>query len=145
MNRQIVTSRDIIQAKETEGTTSGPAGSTDQGTKDVYFDRLLKYIPAEVVACYIFVMGLIERLGAPREKSIFHWVVFSVFCFITFFYLRKILHVRKVQQLAISLVAFVVWVFALGGPFTLFSWYNPLYGAILLPVYTLVIAIWEAE
>jgi len=39
----------------------------------------------------------------------------------------------------------VVWVFALGGPFALCGWYNPVYGSILLPVFTLLVAIWEAE
>ncbi len=140
-----MTGRDI-QVSKNQGSLGGaPAGSAVPATKDVYFDRLLKYIPAEVVACYIFVLGIIEKLGGAQEKSIFHWVIFLVFCLITFFYLRKILHVGKIQQLAISVVAFVVWVFALGGPFALFAWYNPLYGAILLPVYTLAIAIWEAE
>ena len=43
--------------------------------------------------------------------------------------------VLKLQQHIISFLSFVVWVFALGGPFLLFSWYNPLYGEILLPVY----------
>jgi hypothetical protein len=51
----------------------------------------------------------------------------------------------KLQQHVISLFSFVVWAFALGGPFALCGWYNPVYGSILLPVFTLLVAIWEAE
>jgi hypothetical protein len=53
--------------------------------------------------------------------------------------------VLKLQQHFISLLSFIVWAFALGGPFALYSWYNPVYGSILLPVFTLLVAIWEAE
>jgi hypothetical protein len=147
MAREVLTLKDIKFLNESAKVARGvPADSSVPANKDEYFDRLLKYIPAEVVACYIFVMGLIQKLpaGSPEIKVI-HWIVFVLFCVITFFYLWKPLNVRKIQQLTISIVAFIVWVFALGGPFALYAWYNPIYGEILLPIYTLVAAIWAAE
>jgi hypothetical protein len=147
MAREVLTMKDIKRLNEAGKGTRGPADSTVQTSKDVYFDRLLKYIPAEVVACYIFVLGLIQKLTGPGEIQVIQWAVFLIFCFITFLYLWRVSKVKKAQQLVISVVAFIVWVFALGGPFALYSnsWYNPIYGEILLPIYTLVIAIWEAE
>jgi len=34
-----------------------------------------------------------------------------------------------------------VWLFALGGPFALLDWYEPAFGAIVLPLYTLIVPI----
>jgi hypothetical protein len=145
MARQVLTSKDLKRSNESGRPLKGASATTTSDTKDEYFDRLLKYIPAEVVVCYIFVTGLIQKLSGPVEMTIFQWSIFVIFCFLTILYLMRVLKVKKVQQLAISLIAFVVWVFALGGPFTQLAWYNPVYGEILLPIYTLVIAIWEAE
>ena len=145
MPRQVITQKDIQQYHKSGMTPAGPAGATIPIGKDQYTDRLLKYIPAEAVACYIFVLSVMQRLSDPTVIKVVQWSVFVLFCILTFLYLWRVLKVRKVQQLAISIIAFIVWVFALGGPFALLTWYNPLYGEILLPVYTFIIAIWEAE
>jgi hypothetical protein len=34
-------------------------------------------------------------------------------------------------------------VFALGGPFKDFGWYKPIYGALLLPVFTFFVAMFK--
>jgi hypothetical protein len=139
MAREVLTQTDVKQRIESEATLGQSAAPA---TKDQYVDRLLKYIPAEVVALYIFVLGLLEgRAGS----NVIHWIVFLVFCLLTFWYLWSVTNVRKIQQLIICVVAFIIWVFTLGGPFALLNWYDPLYGQILLPVYTFVIAIFEAK
>ena len=46
-----------------------------------------------------------------------------------------------VSQIIISTISFVVWVFALGGPFADMSWYQYYYGAILLVMYTFVVPV----
>ena len=109
-------------------------------------DRLLKYIPAEIVTVFILVQGLVMQMDHDSDpfKPVL-WGLFLLFVLLTPLYLWRILKVKKITQLVISLVAFVVWVFALGGPFTTLSWYDPLYGEILLPVFTLVIALIVAE
>ncbi len=122
-----------------------PADASVPAGKDKYVDRLFKYIPAEVVAGYIFVLGIMASGTGPLQDEPLQWILFSVFCILTPLYLWRIQKVRKLQQHIISLLSFAVWVFALGGPFALYSWYNPLYGEILLPVFTLSVAVWEAE
>jgi hypothetical protein len=145
MAREVLTLKDIKKFNESGRAARGPSDVTVPATKDEYLDRLLKYIPAEVIAFYIFVIGRIPENPVPPEAKLLQWILFIVFFFLNFGYLWRVLHVRKYQQLIISLVAFVVWVFALGGPFTFLEWYKSLYGEILLPVYTLAVAIWEAE
>jgi hypothetical protein len=145
MAREVLTQNDIKKFNESGRAARGPSDVTVPAKKDEYLDRLLKYIPAEVVACYLSVLGRLPDDPTGSDTKVIQWVVFIGFFILTFFYLWKFLKIHKFQQLIISLVAFVVWVFAFGGPFTFLAWYRPLYGDILLPVYTLVIAIWEAE
>ena len=145
MAREVLTAKDIKQFNESGRVSKLPADSSVPTGQDEYLDRLLKYIPAEVVACYIFVLGLMQNLAGTGGTKVIHWIVFVVFCAFTWIYLSRILRVTKVQQLIISVVAFVVWVFALGGPFAQYGWYNSIYGEILLPIFTFGIALWEAE
>ena len=142
MNREIITSKDLQRISQSGSESKLPAGTA---TRDGYFDRLFKYIPAELVAGYIFVLGVVQQLTDAGEIRIFQWLLFIIFCILTPLYLWRVQKVMKVQQHIISLLSFIVWVFALGGPFALSGWYNPVYGAILLPVFTLIVAIIEAE
>ncbi len=121
-----------------------PTKSTDDLIKqyttrpDDYIERLIKYIPSEVIALYLTLDPLVRpTLGSPGpDNQIIHWLIFIFCAFLTWFYLRRVLQVKKQVQLIISVGAFFVWVFAIGGPFVYFPWYKPLYGGILLPLYT---------
>ncbi len=145
MSREIITSKDITQYNKTGEAEKLPPDSAYPATRDGYFDRLFKYIPAEIVAGYIFVTGVMKQITDAGEVRILQWILLAVFCILTPLYLWRIQKVKKIQQHIISLLSFIVWIFALGGPFALYAWYNPVYGEILLPVFTLVVAIWEAE
>jgi hypothetical protein len=145
MTREVVTLRDIkILNQELSGERVN-SESTYPERKDAYFDRLFKYIPAELVAGYIFVLGLIKQLTDADAIKFLQWLLFIVFCILTPLYLWRIQKVLKVQQHIISLASFAVWCFALGGPFAMYGWYNPVYGEVLLPVFTLIVAVWEAK
>jgi hypothetical protein len=145
MAREILTTRDIHRYNQPDAAAKLPAETAYPVTKDGYFDRLFKYIPAEIVAGYIFVLGVVKQITDAGELKVVQWLVFIVFCVLTPLYLWRVQKVFKVQQHIISLFSFAVWVFALGGPFTVYGWYNTVYGAILLPVFTLIVAIIEAE
>jgi hypothetical protein len=64
------------------------------------------------------------------------WIVFTFGILLTFLWKLKQTQLRV--QAAISTGAFIVWVFALGGPFSSLNWYNPLYGTLVLIGFTLV-------
>jgi hypothetical protein len=109
---------------------------------DNYTSRLLKYIPAEVVALYVTLDAIIRS-----SEDISIWIYWAVFIFGilgTYLYLWRVEKVTKQIQLLISAGAFIVWVFAIGGPFAHLAWYQPIYGGLLLPVYTFLVAIIEA-
>jgi hypothetical protein len=104
---------------------------------DDYSSRLVKYIPAEVITLYVTLNTII--LGTGDDHQLLLWSVALFGMIATPIYLYRIGGVRDLRQLGVSTGAYVVWVFALGGPFTTTNWYDPLYGAILLPTYTFVI------
>lgn len=137
MNRSIVSAN---KSKTTDADIVSSAGSGGVGsrTPDDYFDRLVKYIPAEVVSLYLMGVGLIDSI---RDGEVYLWLLFLICLVGTFFYLQRVLKVYNWKQLLISCVAFVVWAFALGGPFREFNWYQQQLGALALGVYTFSIPI----
>lgn len=145
MAREVLTLKDIRKINESGESARLASDLTVPAGRDGYIDRLFKYIPSELVAGYIFILGLLNKLTATGEIRVFQWSVFVIFCLLTPLYLYRVQKVKKISQQIISLLSFIVWAFALGGPFALYDWYNPVYGDIILPLFTLGIALWEAE
>ena len=128
MGRRIVTSQ--LEAK------------TEVAKIDGYFDKLLKYIPTEIVGGWIAITGLIKSASNIPTNTIL-WILLIIFTGLTALYILKQTSEPKkplaVKQTTISAIAFVVWVFALGEPFDSLSFYNHIYGSILLIIYNLTI------
>lgn len=143
MSREVITREETQQGVSFQATPAAPAGSA--ATADQYADRLMKYIPGEVVSLFILLNGLAANAPETIPRVPLQWGVFGILLVGTWFYLRRILHVTKWQQLVISTVAFVIWVFFLGGPFTSLSWYDQFYGTFLLPLYTFGVGLIEAK
>jgi hypothetical protein len=150
MGRQIVSKRDVdhlnIQLNSLVGGAKGEGNSGSAtlpaGTQaDDYTSKLVKYIPSEVVALYIALGSILG--SSDKSDSSLYWVIFGVCLVGTGLYLWRVTNVTKVTQIVISVVAFFVWAFALGGPFESLSWYDPIYGALLLPIYTFFVPMLE--
>jgi hypothetical protein len=100
-----------------------------------FLQVLLKLIPSEVIAVFIFIQGVMPRSLAP------HLVVSLLLVAITPVYLYWAGGVRSRPQLWISTLSLVVWIYAMGaGPlrFVRPPYYEPWHGAVLLAVWTLV-------
>jgi len=101
--------------------------------------RLVKYIPAEIVALYLAVSGPI-----PKADVTTLWWVFGLCAVITPFYLffttkdktKGVLWV----QVFLGTFAFPVWVFAIGGPFLSLPWYKGYIASIVLAFVTFAFA-----
>lgn len=109
---------------------------------DDYFSRLLKYIPAEIVALYVSADGVVP--ADHPKKFMYLWAIF-VFCSIAtpvymFFAARDEVTKKPIPvQILISTIAFPVWAYALGGPFTSLSSYEPFIGSLLLMAVTFIL------
>ena len=112
--------------------------STDggHGPADGFFDRILKYIPADIVAGWVALDGLIRTSGAAVL-----WGVFGVMAAFAFLWTMKQTSVpgkpKAMQQSVLAAVSFAVWVFALhSGPFAAMT-YSESLGSAALIIYTL--------
>ncbi|MBX9941112.1 MAG: hypothetical protein K2Y32_17755 [Candidatus Obscuribacterales bacterium] len=123
-----------------------PPGSKDT---DSYFEKLIRYIPADIVAGYVALDGILKEGGnSPLWLT---WAVFIALLSLTPLYVcyvktepPGIVSSKTFYWLA-STLAFAVWVFALGGPFAAtFAWYKPVYGSVLLILTTLTLPVFES-
>ncbi len=113
------------------------------GEIDTYFDKVVKYIPADIVTAWVAVTGLVSSArDLPRQPIL--WVAFAIGLILTACWTWKQAAVPgrrpPATQAIISTGAFAVWVFALGGPFQHVPG-QQLYGSLLLILYTLVVAL----
>jgi hypothetical protein len=110
---------------------------------DTYFDKAVKYIPADIVAAWVAVTGLVASApDIPRATIL--WVAFGIGLILTAWWTWKQAAAPgrrpPVTQAIVSTGAFAVWVFALGGPFQHVPGQR-VYGSLLLILYTLVVAL----
>jgi len=134
MNRTVVSRADVARV----GIAAAPAPPE----ADKYVDRLVKYVPPDVIAVFLAVEGAINTAGAANYQ-VFAWVVFGIILVATPFYLAKVGGVTKPAQIVIATVAFAVWAFAYSGPpFSLLN-IAPLYSTVVLALYTFLIPLIE--
>lgn len=116
--------------------------TTRQQSTDGYFDKIIKYIPSDVVGAWIAAIGIIRTAdpaghGSPRVL----WIAFVVGVVATALWTLKQTSAPDeppaLKQVAMSTIAFVVWVVALGGPFATISGYQDYIGSLLLIAYLL--------
>lgn len=130
--------RGIVTVSPTEAGAKG--ASTVQ--PDDYLDRVAKYIPGETVALWAAVGGIIST-APPGSQPILLWITLAGGVVLTAFYMwtRTKKQGPSVQRTmtVISTIAFVVWVFAVGGPFAAFDWYHPSFGSFALIIYSFAV------
>lgn len=134
--------------------STGPQPSADSS----YLERVAKYIPGEVVAAFKACYTII--LMRPEDEPARVYVGWFVFLFLlvgTPLYLyvmnRQSSHPLTGRplmiQLLIATLSFVVWCYALGGPFalvnqpTVLGGYQEWIGGILLILYTFAVGLYK--
>lgn len=116
---------------------------------DQYLAKVIKYIPAPIVAAYAAATGMIAE--DPIHVIYLSWAVFFVCWVMAPMYVwfipgeaQESKDCSKRFCVLAAIVSFAVWAFALGGPFALtFGWYRPLYGSLALIFATLAMPLLE--
>lgn len=103
---------------------------------DNYYKRLLKLIPSEIIAFYLAMDAIVCNM---KNKHIMLWIVFLVSLIGAWVYIIKATNVKKKIQQIITLISFIIWVYVIGGPFQLLTWYDATYGKLLVTIYTFFI------
>jgi uncharacterized membrane protein len=109
-----------------------------------YFDKAVKLVPTEIVGAYMVLAGIIgadaASTAAPTDSlsKILLTVVFFVLLILTPLYLIFISKVKNKVQIVITTLAYILWIYTLGGPFSIWGIYNAKIAAVLLTVWSLV-------
>lgn len=118
--------------------TKGVTG--DSESLKPYLDRLLKLIPAEVVSLYLVGSGFIPA------TDIAVLTVWAVFCFLAVGFVKAYGTADRAAAISpdwvhvtLSMIAFVIWVYSLGGPFAHLSWYKAYLGSLLILAFTFAV------
>ena len=135
--------------------TFRPAVNTDDG----YFKKVVKYIPAEIIAAYTFAMGLITAKTCVDENvSLFPWIFFILLIFTPIYMYISVIDnpaiidpIKKKKQAifhaVIALIAFALWAYALGDlPMICYigeSAYKAVVGSLLLAAFSLIVPLLE--
>jgi hypothetical protein len=107
-----------------------------------YLDRLLKMIPGEVVSLYLVGSSLIPEDLYDTDRGI-ALSVWGLLCLLGVVIIRTYGTADLPRKLppdwthvGISTVAFIIWVYSMGGPFQEFKLYVPYLGALLVLTWT---------
>jgi hypothetical protein len=100
-----------------------------------YKSKLLKLIPSEIIMAYLAVESII-----PEERKQIGTLVLSLVLLVLVpLYLNRIYKVQRPGQHIFVMLAFVVWIYSLGGPFKYWNIWEAWIGSSLLILYTLAI------
>ncbi|HVR80003.1 MAG TPA: hypothetical protein VMS99_16620 [Acidimicrobiia bacterium] len=123
----------------------GIAGTETLEDEPPAHEKLLKYFPEAALALYIGADPLIRQAASGNALKVVLWLALGaviVFCWI---YLSRTWKVDAVSQKLISVTALVLYVAAIGGPFTAtFSGYKTVWASILALFFTAFMAFGKA-
>ena len=120
----------------------------DSKVTDSYFEKLVKYIPADILAAYVAITGITASVDPPLWLG---WGVFGALLALTPLYVCYVKTApkgfvsSKMFHWVTACLAFSAWVFAMGGPFATFTWYQPYLGSVVLILTTLIIPVLEGQ
>ena len=110
-------------------------------SEDNYLTKVIKYIPVEVLAAYLFMSGVIDsNVTGKHDHAMWLGGLLIGILVLTIPYDLRVLNIVRWQQVTISVVGIAVYVFALGGWFATTTWYHQWYASIVVPVFGLLIA-----
>ncbi len=111
-------------------------------SEDDYLTKVVKYVPVEVLGAYLFMAGVIDsNVSNKHDHAIWLGALLIGVLVLTIPYDLRVLNIVRGSQVAMSIVAITVYVFALGGWFATTTWYHQWYASIVVPIFGLLMAI----
>ena len=120
MNRLIVPAPPRVRSVRGAQLADIPKAAGADAAGDKVVVRLLKYIPAEVISGYMTLGGLLQAADhASPLYFLASWFLVALGTVVTPLYLIRVGRPKGLQWLhiPISTVSFMLWAYALGGPF----------------------------
>ncbi|WP_436517978.1 hypothetical protein [Ekhidna sp. To15] len=137
--REIITNSSLTQMNL---ASSAPSA-------DGYSAKLTKLIPGEIVTGYLFIKGSYEAvlkiatddpaLSESTVKTVMYVAIIALTVLAPVIY-KRAFEVKNNKQLTITVIAFLCWVFSIGGPFDTFfhSEFKSFLSGLLVLFFTLV-------
>jgi len=123
---------------------------------DNYLSKLIKYIPGEVQAFYIFVSGLISSAPENEQFGYFRFTFIALMIITPLWIFLAISSGAdpkppknlRIYQSIVALFALIIWVYNINMEWTVQFFGNkipnsPVFGSILLALFTLLVPILE--
>jgi hypothetical protein len=127
---------------QTAQVGAAPAGGVAVPTEDDYLTKVVKYIPPEVLAAYLFMAGVIDsNVTSRHDHAVWLGGLLVGILVLTIPYDLRVLNIVRWSQIGMSVLGIAVYVFAVGGWFATTSWYHQWYASIVVPLFGLVVAI----
>jgi hypothetical protein len=138
VDRNIITGDDVVGWSGREATSSAPHLDADS-----YMDRLMKYVPIELMSAYVVVQGLLQSAykNELRARAIALAILLVAGLVTTWFFSARVLKVRRTEQLSMTVLAFAVWVFAIGGWFSTTGWWQAWMGTVAVVAFGVLVRI----
>lgn len=131
---------DVIKTRTNGPTVTAAAGDNSNRNTDGLFDRVLKLVPAEVIAGYTALLTIVDTISTSSLKFALP-VAVAACTALTLLALRNAGKSREPPRLqyVFSLLAFWTWAFAIRDPLVPFdrvtpSWI-PAFGCVLVPLF----------
>jgi hypothetical protein len=110
----------LVTSKRGPGEELPTAATTGSEAVQDYLERVAKYVPVEIIAAYMTIRGFVPAHGASGALPAWAEIaLYAALVALTPLYLLRVVGEapRRATQIAISTVSFVVWSYAIGGPF----------------------------
>lgn len=101
--------------------------------EDDYYGKLVKMIPGEVLGLYLVGSNLIPK---NQKTGLIIWAVVCLVAVVASRYRGTADPKPNWAQILLASLAFVIWVYTLGGPFAAFNLHIPYIGSLLVLAYT---------
>lgn len=138
---------------------TGAKSKTAQDPAKAYLERLIKLVPAEVVALYLAGTAAIKAtFPHPENPPVFtleeqyFWLGWTAFCLVAVVVVRAWATSSKPDGIApewravtIAAVSFVIWVYSLGDVFVPIGWWKPLLATLAVLGWTFAVPLFYRE
>ena len=109
--------RTIINEKPVSPHAQGLNLPQQSGEADSYATKIVKLIPADIVAVYLGLQSLFSGITAEGTRFGFQLGVFLIILVLAPFFLRRVAAVTDNRQVVVIVISYFIWGISLGGPF----------------------------
>jgi len=137
----------LVITKRNSATAGAPDGIATAVPYDSYRERLVKYVPVEIIVLYVATYGILYyAAGAdPWFSLVALWLLVAGIVAVPL-YLWNMELVCDGIQIAISITGFALFAFALGViPLSAQPGYNQIVASVALPVYVFISPLFEGK